>query len=81
MLRALDLSDAQREQIRTITTQQRGDANAPPQKLAALQKQLHLAILSDTPDVPGSSSFGNASSNSRTSPCYYGHLALKFFGF
>jgi protein CpxP len=51
MLRALDLTDAQRAQIRTITEQQRGNANSPRQKLATLQKQLHLAILADTPDA------------------------------
>jgi periplasmic protein CpxP/Spy len=51
MLRALDLSDAQREQIRTITNQQRDAANSPQEKLGALQKQLRLAILADSQDV------------------------------
>jgi Spy/CpxP family protein refolding chaperone len=51
VLRALDLTDAQRAQIRTITQQQREDPNSPQQKLATLQKQLHLAILADAPDA------------------------------
>jgi periplasmic protein CpxP/Spy len=51
MLRTLDLTDAQREQIRTITRQQRDAADSPQQKLAALQKQLHLAILADSPET------------------------------
>jgi Spy/CpxP family protein refolding chaperone len=45
------LSDAQREQIRSITQAQRGNANSPQSKLADLDKQLHLAILADTPDT------------------------------
>jgi Spy/CpxP family protein refolding chaperone len=52
MLRTLDLTVAQREQIRTITRQQLGDAASSPQrKLADLQKQLQLAILAETPDT------------------------------
>ena len=51
MLRALDLTDAQREQIRTITRQQRDATDSPQQKLSTLQKQLHLAILADSPDT------------------------------
>ena len=51
MLHALDLTDAQREQIRTITRQQRDATDSPQQKLATLQKQLHLAILADSPDT------------------------------
>ena len=51
MLHALDLTDAQREQIRTITRQQRDATDSPQQKLAALQKQLHLAILAESPDT------------------------------
>jgi protein CpxP len=50
MLRGLNLSDAQRDQIRTIAQQQRGEANSPERKLGDLNKQLHLAILADTPD-------------------------------
>ena len=51
MLRALDLSDAQREQIHTITQQQREAANSPQQKFGGLQKELHLALLADSPDM------------------------------
>ncbi len=52
MLRTLDLSDAQREQIRSITQEQRGDAaTSPGRKLGDLEKQLHLAILADSPDA------------------------------
>jgi Spy/CpxP family protein refolding chaperone len=50
MLRELKLSDAQREQIRTITQQQRDAAGASQQKVADLNRQLHLAILADAPD-------------------------------
>jgi Spy/CpxP family protein refolding chaperone len=50
MLRELKLSDAQREQIRTITQQQRDTAGDSQKKVADLNKQLHLAILADTPD-------------------------------
>ena len=50
MLRALDLTDAQREQIRTITRQRRDDTNSPERKLGDLNRQLHLQLLADTPD-------------------------------
>ena len=51
ILRGLNLSDAQREQIRSIAQAQRGDASSPQSRLADLNKQLHLAILADTPDT------------------------------
>lgn len=51
VLRGLALSDAQREQIRSITQQHRTDPNSPHSKVAELNKQLNLAILADTPDV------------------------------
>jgi protein CpxP len=51
VLRGLELSDAQREQIRSITQQQRTDSNSPHRKVAELNKQLRLAILADTPDL------------------------------
>jgi periplasmic protein CpxP/Spy len=51
VLRGLNLNDAQREQIRSITQQQRTDDNSPQRKVADLNKQLHLAILADTPDL------------------------------
>jgi Spy/CpxP family protein refolding chaperone len=51
ILRELSLTDAQREQIRSITLGQRGNPDSPQSKLADLNKQLHLAILADTPDT------------------------------
>jgi protein CpxP len=51
IFRELNLTDAQREQIRTIVQAERGDASSPQSKLADLNKQLHLAILADTPDT------------------------------
>jgi periplasmic protein CpxP/Spy len=51
VLRGLNLNDAQREQIRSITQQQRTDDNSPQRKVADLNKQLHLAILADAPDL------------------------------
>lgn len=51
MLRGLNLNDAQREQIRSITQQRRTDDNSPQRKVADLNKQLYLAILADAPDL------------------------------
>lgn len=51
ILRELNLTDAQREQVRSITQAQRGNTNSPHSKLADLNKQLHLAILADAPDM------------------------------
>ena len=42
MLRGLNLSDAQREQIRSIAQQQRGDATSPERKVGDLNKELHI---------------------------------------
>lgn len=50
VLRQLDLTDAQREQIRAITEEQRQTAR-PGQKVMELQQQLQLAIFADTPDA------------------------------
>ena len=50
ILRGLELSDAQREQIRSITQERRTAANAPHRQVGELHKQLHLALLADTPD-------------------------------
>ena len=50
MLRDLDLTDAQREQIRAISEAQRDKGPGPGAKLAELQKSLQLAILADAPD-------------------------------
>ena len=49
ILRNLNLTDAQREQIRTITEAQRG-ANNPRRNLMDLERQLQVAIFSETPD-------------------------------
>jgi Spy/CpxP family protein refolding chaperone len=49
ILRGLNLSDAQREQVRAIVESQR-TAEAGPPKLAQLERQLQLAVLADTMD-------------------------------
>lgn len=49
ILRNLNLTDAQREQIRTITEAERGPNN-PRRNLMDLERQLQAAIFSDTPD-------------------------------
>jgi periplasmic protein CpxP/Spy len=50
MLRDLNLTDAQREQIRAISDAQREKGPGPGQKMGELQKALQLAILADAPD-------------------------------
>ena len=50
VLRGLELTDAQREQIRAIMDAER--ENRPAERVADLDKQLQLAILADTPDTP-----------------------------
>jgi Spy/CpxP family protein refolding chaperone len=49
LLRGIELTDAQREQIRTIHEQMRDEGR--PAQMAELQKQLHLAILADSADT------------------------------
>ncbi len=49
MLRGLNLTDAQREQIRTLTEQRR-TADDPRRNLMDLERQLQTAILADVPD-------------------------------
>jgi protein CpxP len=49
VLRGLDLTDAQREQI-TALTEQRRAAGDPGRNLMDLERQLQTAILADTPD-------------------------------
>jgi periplasmic protein CpxP/Spy len=49
ILRGLDLTDAQREQIRAVTQAQRTSDN-PRRNLMDLERQLQAAILADTPD-------------------------------
>jgi Spy/CpxP family protein refolding chaperone len=50
LLHRLDLSSSQREQIRAITEAQRDKADGSPSKMPDLQRQLQLAIFSDTPE-------------------------------
>jgi periplasmic protein CpxP/Spy len=49
MLRGLNLTDAQREQIRALTDERRA-AGDPGRNLIDLRRQLQTAILADTPD-------------------------------
>ena len=48
LLRGIELTDAQRDQIRAIMDQHREEA--PGMKVRELDQQLQLAILADTPD-------------------------------
>ena len=50
MLQRLNLTDAQREQIRGIVEQQRQPDQAPIKKLDDLQRELHALTFSDSPD-------------------------------
>ena len=50
MLRELNLTDAQREQIRTLTEQRRANGEDPRRKVADLDRQLQAAIFADAPD-------------------------------
>ncbi|MFL6279754.1 MAG: Spy/CpxP family protein refolding chaperone [Vicinamibacterales bacterium] len=49
ILRGLNLTDAQREQIRAIAEAQR-TGNNPRRELMDLERQLQAAVLADTPD-------------------------------
>jgi periplasmic protein CpxP/Spy len=49
VLRGLNLTDAQREQIRALTDERRA-AGDPGRNLMDLERQLQTAILADTPD-------------------------------
>jgi protein CpxP len=51
ILRGLNLSDAQREQIRALTEAQRTAEN-PRRNLMDLERQLQAALLADSPDQP-----------------------------
>jgi Spy/CpxP family protein refolding chaperone len=52
MLRELNLTESQREQIKTLMGDQRSDAEqAPGRKLMDLQHQLRIAIFADSPDT------------------------------
>lgn len=50
LLRGLNLTDAQREQVRALTVERRNQADNPSRKVAELEKQLRLAIFADAPD-------------------------------
>jgi Spy/CpxP family protein refolding chaperone len=51
MLRQLNLTDIQREQVRALVQEQRAQsAEHPARKLVDLQRALHAAIFADTPD-------------------------------
>jgi Spy/CpxP family protein refolding chaperone len=54
VLRQLSLTDAQKDQIKTLVGEARGTtdqaAGGRAQKLAALHRDLHAAIFADTPD-------------------------------
>jgi protein CpxP len=49
ILRGIELTDAQREQIRGIMEAER--ANAPADRVRDLDRQLSVALLADTPDT------------------------------
>ena len=49
-LARVDLTDAQREQIRSIVAQERQTAGNPGEKLRQAEEALHAAVLADTPD-------------------------------
>ena len=52
ILRQLNLTDAQREQIKALTDEHRAqsDAQSPARKLVELQRALEAAVFADTPD-------------------------------
>jgi len=49
-LRDLNLTDAQRAQIRALTEQRRAQGDNPRQKVADLERQLQMAVFADAPD-------------------------------
>jgi Spy/CpxP family protein refolding chaperone len=50
LLRGLNLTEAQREQVRALTAERRSQADNPIRKVADLERQLRLAIFADAPD-------------------------------
>jgi Spy/CpxP family protein refolding chaperone len=50
MLRELNLTDAQREQVRALTEARRVQGDDPRRKIADLERQLQVALFADTPD-------------------------------
>jgi periplasmic protein CpxP/Spy len=51
ILRGLNLTDAQREQVRALTADRRSDADTPGRKVAELEQQLRAAVFADVPDL------------------------------
>jgi Spy/CpxP family protein refolding chaperone len=53
MLRQLNLTDAQQEQIRALTEEQRSQTTeqSPERKLGELRRALHAAVFADAPDT------------------------------
>ena len=51
MLRGLNLTDAQREQVRALTEQRRAQGADPRRQVADLERQLQLAVFADSPDT------------------------------
>jgi periplasmic protein CpxP/Spy len=51
LTRGLNLTDAQRDQIRALTEERRNQAENPARKVAELDHQLRLALLTDTLDL------------------------------
>ena len=49
-LRELNLTDAQREQVRALTGQRRAQGDDPRHKVADLERQLQVAVFADAPD-------------------------------
>ena len=51
MLRELNLTDAQRQQVRALTEQRRAGGDDPRRKIADLERQLQVAVFADSPDT------------------------------
>jgi protein CpxP len=51
ILRGLNLTDAQREQVRALTEERRTQGENPGRKLGDLERQLRLSVLADSPDL------------------------------
>src|SRR4026209_1381041 len=51
MLRGLDLTEAQREQVRALTAERGKQGEHPGSKVAELERERRLAVFADTPDL------------------------------
>jgi periplasmic protein CpxP/Spy len=51
VLRGLNLTEAQREQVRALTAERRTQGENPGRQVAELEHQLRLAVFADTPDL------------------------------